>query len=234
MFGAATGASVATIDAALPQTQCTRCGYADCHAYAGAIAAGGAPVNRCPPGGAEGIRRLADLTGVVVLPLDPACGIEQPLRLATIDEAACIGCRLCLKACPVDAILGGPKALHIVIGAECTGCELCLPVCPVDCISMAAPLTPATGWAAWSNERAERARLRYGARRARLARDGRERTVHIEAVDAAVANDALAETADDAERSATAPTAGRGAASTARSLVDAALARARARAQSAG
>ncbi|WP_309625210.1 RnfABCDGE type electron transport complex subunit B [Methylibium sp.] len=160
------------IDAALPQTQCTRCGEPDCRRYAQAIAEGRAEINRCPPGGAEGIARLATLTGRASLPLDPACGIEGPLRLAVIDEAWCIGCTLCIKACPVDCIVGAAKQMHTVIESHCTGCELCLPVCPVDCIAMmpAQPgAQPPTGWAAWSSAAAEAARTRYAERCARAS-----------------------------------------------------------------
>ena len=121
---------------ALPQTQCTRCGYDDCRAYAEAIAGGEAAINRCPPGGREGVERLARISGRPVAPLDPACGSEGPRARALIDEAACIGCALCLKACPVDAIVGAAKHMHTVIDDLCTGCELCLPVCPVDCIAL--------------------------------------------------------------------------------------------------
>ena len=235
MLPAMGGGLGAALDAALPQTQCTRCGYADCRAYAEAVALHGVAINRCPPGGAAGIGRLAELTGAAVSPLNPGCGTEQPLRLATIDEAACIGCRLCLKACPVDAILGGPKALHIVIGVECTGCELCLPVCPVDCISMAAPRAAATGWAAWSAERAERARRRYRARRIRLDRDANERPAQFEAVEAATgAHTADANAQGDASRRPEPAVAVGSASATARSLVDAALTRARSRAGNPG
>ncbi len=122
--------------AALPQTQCTRCGYPDCAAYAQAIAAGEAAINQCPPGGSAGVARLAALTGQAPLPLNPEFGIEGPLTVAVIDEDWCIGCTLCLKACPTDAILGGNKRMHTVIAPHCTGCELCIPVCPVDCIRM--------------------------------------------------------------------------------------------------
>ena len=131
----ASGTLVETLLDALPQTQCTRCGYADCRGYAEAIAGGEAEINRCPPGGAEGVARLARLSGRPVVPLDPACGSEGPRRLALIDEAACIGCALCLKACPVDAIVGAAKRMHTVIDELCTGCELCVPACPVDCIA---------------------------------------------------------------------------------------------------
>lgn len=124
------------VDAALPQTQCTRCGYPDCRRYAQAIAAGEAPINRCPPGGAEGVQRLAAITGQPVLPLDPAHGAEGPRLLAVIDESWCIGCTLCIKACPVDCIVGAPKQMHTVIEPLCTGCELCVAPCPVDCIAM--------------------------------------------------------------------------------------------------
>ncbi len=123
------------LDAALPQTQCTRCGFADCRAYAEAIASGDAAINRCPPGGAEGIERLATLSGRPTLPLDPACGHETPRQRAVIDEARCIGCTLCIAACPVDCIVGAAKRMHGVIAEQCTGCELCIPACPVDCIA---------------------------------------------------------------------------------------------------
>ncbi|HEX7130359.1 MAG TPA: electron transport complex subunit RsxB [Rhodanobacteraceae bacterium] len=124
------------IDALLPQTQCTRCGYPACRPYAEAIARGEAPINRCPPGGEAGIRALAVLTGQPVLPLDPACGDPMPPQVAFIDEDACIGCTKCIQACPVDAIVGASKWMHTVIPELCTGCELCIPPCPVDCIAM--------------------------------------------------------------------------------------------------
>jgi electron transport complex protein RnfB len=161
------------LDAALPQTQCTRCGYPDCRAYAEAIAAG-VPHNRCPPGGAEGIVRLSALTGRPVLPLDPAHGAEGPRALAVIDEAWCIGCTLCIKACPVDCIVGASKLMHTVIDAECTGCELCVPACPVDCIAMLPVTGDRTGWDAWSAADAGQARARYDFRQLRVARDKRE------------------------------------------------------------
>ncbi len=159
---------------ALPQTQCTRCGYPDCHSYAVAMAAGEAGINRCPPGGAEGILRLAALTGRPAQALDPAHGSEGPRAVALIDEGWCIGCTLCIKACPVDCIVGASKVMHTIIGAQCTGCELCVPVCPVDCIAMVPVTTPKTGWEAWSAPQAEEARGRYDFHRIRIARDERE------------------------------------------------------------
>ncbi len=124
------------IDAVLPQTQCRRCGYEACRPYAEAVARGAAAINRCPPGGMEGVRALARITGRPVLPLDPECGVEAPLCVAVIDEAACIGCTKCIQACPVDAIVGASKLMHTVVADLCTGCELCIAPCPVDCIDM--------------------------------------------------------------------------------------------------
>lgn len=158
----------ARIDAALPQTQCTRCGYPDCAAYAQAIADDAAPINQCPPGGAEGIARLSALTGRPVLPLSAEHGVEAPRSLALIDEAWCIGCTLCIKACPTDAIVGANKLMHTVIAPHCTGCELCIPVCPVDCISLVPDSGTATGWDAWSQQQAEHALSRYTQRQQRL------------------------------------------------------------------
>ncbi len=128
--------SVETIDALLPQTQCRLCGYAGCRPYAVAIAAGRAPINQCPPGGAEVIAELALLLNRPALPLNTAQGTAQPPTMALIDETQCIGCTLCIAACPVDAIVGARKQMHTVITADCTGCELCLPPCPVDCITL--------------------------------------------------------------------------------------------------
>ena len=157
------------IDQALPQTQCSRCGYPDCASYAQAIATDGVPINQCAPGGIEGVQRLAGLTGQAVQPLNRSFGVEGPLTVARIDEAWCIGCTLCIKACPTDAILGANKHMHAIISAHCTGCELCLPVCPVDCIELDVVSGEATGWQAWSTAQADHARSRYAVHRARLA-----------------------------------------------------------------
>ena len=125
------------INAILPQTQCGQCGYAGCRPYAEAIAAGEAEINQCPPGGEAGIRALADLLGRDFVPLnEEEHGEHKGKRVAVIDEQICIGCTLCIQACPVDAILGAAKHMHTVIEAECTGCELCIEPCPVDCIDM--------------------------------------------------------------------------------------------------
>jgi electron transport complex protein RnfB len=157
----------AAIDALLPQTQCTRCGYADCAAYATAIADQGAPVDRCPPGGEATLVRLVALTGRTASGLDPTCGAPGPLEVAVVDEADCIGCTLCIRACPVDAILGAPKKMHVVVAALCSGCGLCLPPCPVDCIAM----VPAGR--DWTGADANAARARHRARDARIARGER-------------------------------------------------------------
>lgn len=152
------------IDALLPQTQCTRCGYPDCRAYAEAIALGVADVNRCPPGGEPTLETLARLTGRAVRPIDPACGTVGPQQIAVIDELACIGCTLCIQACPVDAIVGAPRRMHAVLPTLCSGCELCVAPCPVDCIAM----VPAAG--PWTADAATAARMRYEQRKARLSR----------------------------------------------------------------
>ena len=170
----------ARILAALPQTQCQRCGYPDCAAYAQAIADGQAAINQCPPGGAEGVQRLAALTGQPALPLNPEHGAEGPRHVAWIDEAWCIGCTLCIKACPVDCIVGGNKRMHTVIEAQCTGCELCIPACPVDCIALENVTGTRTGWAAWSAADADSARERYEFTSCRRKRDEAEHTKRLE------------------------------------------------------
>ncbi len=167
-------ALLARIEAALPQTQCTRCGFPDCRTYAEAIVADKADINQCPPGGAEGIARLAALTGRPALLLAATHGLEGPRWLAVIDEAWCIGCTLCIKACPVDCIVGAPKQMHLVVDEQCTGCELCLPACPVDCISLVNVTGAKTGWAAWSAPQADAARKRYQFHQLRETRESLE------------------------------------------------------------
>jgi electron transport complex protein RnfB len=209
----------ARLNDALPQTQCTRCGYPDCAAYAQAIADAAAPINQCPPGGTEGIARLAAITGQAAAALNPANGTEGPRALAVIDEAWCIGCTLCLDACPTDAILGSNKRMHTVIEPYCTGCELCIPVCPVDCISLENASGAATGWAAWSPAQAAQARERYDFHRARQVRDAMENEQRLEAKALAKLADLPAHTHDasgaEADRK--------------RAVIEAALARAKAR-----
>lgn len=161
----------------LPQTQCTKCGYPACNAYAEAIADGDALYNQCPPGGEEGVARLAHLLKKPLIPLNTAHGVERRRPVAHIIEEHCIGCTLCIQACPVDAIMGAAKQMHTVIPDLCTGCDLCVAPCPVDCIEMVdldnnAP--NATGWAAWSIQQADEAKQRYEARTQRLDVEKRE------------------------------------------------------------
>jgi Na+-translocating ferredoxin:NAD+ oxidoreductase subunit B len=214
-------ALAAAIDAALPQTQCARCGYPDCLSYARAIAQGQADINQCPPGGAEGVQRLAALTGRPTSPLNPSNGQEGPRNVAFIDETWCIGCTLCIKACPVDCIVGTSKRMHTVIESLCTGCELCIPVCPVDCIHLE-PVTQSTGWAAWSSQQAQQARERYAfhqEREQQAQRDNEQR----------LANKAKAKLDDLAAASAIQDPV---TLDKKRTIIEAALAQARARAQS--
>ncbi|HRD95884.1 MAG TPA: electron transport complex subunit RsxB [Rubrivivax sp.] len=218
---ARTEALADALDAALPQTQCTRCGFPDCRSYAQAMAAGEAAINRCPPGGAEGITRLAALAGVPPLQLDTSRGREAPRALAVIDEAWCIGCTLCIKACPVDCIIGASKLMHTVVEPLCTGCELCVPVCPVDCIEMRPTTAPHTGWAAWSPAQARQARQRYDFHRFRLQRELREN-------DERLAEKAQAKLADLAQHSRHTDPAVLDAK---RAVIEAALQRARAKRQ---
>ena len=155
--------------AILPQTQCTRCGFPDCAAYAQAIAVDEAEINQCPPGGQEGIQRISALTGRPETPLNPLNGTESPRSVAWIDEAWCIGCTLCIAACPTDAIIGSNKQMHTIIEDACTGCELCLPVCPVDCIHLDNVSGHHTGWQAWSQALADQANNRYAQKQMRMA-----------------------------------------------------------------
>jgi Na+-translocating ferredoxin:NAD+ oxidoreductase subunit B len=218
------GALAARIHAALPQTQCTRCGYPDCAGYAQAIAAGEADINQCPPGGAQGIQRLAAITERPVIPLNPANGLEGPRAVAVIDEGWCIGCTLCIAACPTDAILGSNKLMHTVIEPYCTGCELCVPVCPVDCISLESVTGERTGWHAWSEAQAQEALHRYEQRKLRLAREADEHAQRLEAKAHAKLTDLQTHThgAQGAE------------ADRKRAVIEAALARARARSDAQG
>ncbi len=172
--GGVAGVAARLLDA-LPQTQCQRCGYPDCASYAQAIASGVADINQCPPGGQEGVGRLAALLGREPKPLNPTHGPEGPMTVAIIDEDWCIGCTLCMEACPTDAIAGAHKRMHTVIEAHCTGCDLCLPACPVDCIQMTPVSGPLTGWQAWSAQQAQHARERYVARQLRLTQREQDR-----------------------------------------------------------
>ena len=167
-------ALVKQIDALLPQTQCTRCGYPSCLDYATALSEGRAEINQCPPGGDEGIAQLATLLEKPILPLNPVNGEIKPRQIAVIEEDLCIGCTLCIKACPVDAILGSNKMMHTVITEQCTGCDLCIPVCPVDCIIMVDASENS-----WSSEQAEVSRLRYQKHNQRKIRDNEARIARL-------------------------------------------------------
>lgn len=205
------------VDAQLPQTQCTKCGYDGCRPYAQALVDGEAPINRCPPGGDIGVARLATVLGKPVLPLDETRGLHLPLQVARIDEQHCIGCTLCIQACPVDAIVGANKVMHTVLAALCTGCDLCVAPCPVDCIVME-PVEPAR---AWTDDDAASARSRYRQRQARLARESHEDQERLRARSAV---------REPASPVMPAPSAGGGeAAERKRAILEAVLARARAR-----
>ena len=171
----------------LPQTQCTKCGYPNCRGYAQALASGEAKPNRCPPGGVEGIVRLSALLESIYpqdafalnSSIDPECGFERPRPVAQIDPQKCIGCTLCIQACPVDAIVGASKQMHIVLQDWCTGCDLCILPCPVDCISMIDVTNGQTGWNGWSQELADEARARYHARELRLDREKKDNDARL-------------------------------------------------------
>lgn len=175
------------IDAVLPQTQCRQCGFPGCRPYADAMASGEAPINRCPPGGESGIRKLAALLGVGYQPFDPDGPQPKPKAAAVIDEDTCIGCTLCIQACPVDAILGTARRMHTVLRDECTGCELCLAPCPVDCIRMEVLPVVADGDTG-EREAADRARARFEFRNYRLRRDKEEKATRLAARAAAAAS----------------------------------------------
>jgi electron transport complex protein RnfB len=213
------------IEDLLPQTQCTKCGYPACRPYAEAVARGEANYNQCPPGGAEGIARLAALLGKPVIPLNSANGVERPRPLAVIDEQVCIGCTLCMQACPVDAIVGAPKQMHTVIVELCTGCDLCVPPCPVDCIAMPSVTGHATGWDAWSQSQADAARERHNRREARLARE-REAAEARAAARRAVSSTSAQVTEIDATATVAVPAADDAEAKK-RAIIQAALERAR-------
>jgi electron transport complex protein RnfB len=169
------------IEDLLPQTQCTKCGYPACRPYAEAIADGSANYNQCPPGGIEGVARIANLLGKKVIPINPANGIERPRPVAVIDEPICIGCTLCMQACPVDAIVGAAKQMHTVVAELCTGCDLCVAPCPVDCIAMVEVTPGRTGWDAWSQQQADAARARHDFRTERLKREKEENDARLAA-----------------------------------------------------
>lgn len=214
-------ALVNELDAVLPQTQCTKCGFAGCRPYAQAIVEQAVAINRCPPGGDAGVARLAQVTGREVIPLDTTRGASGLGMVALIDEQWCIGCTLCIQACPVDAIVGAAKSMHTVLFAECTGCELCIEPCPVDCIEMRSvdslsaagapgPFSTATDW----RDAADRYRTRFEARTDRLNREKRERDEAL-ASKAARKLENLDTSTADADRK--------------RAVIEAALQRARAR-----
>jgi electron transport complex protein RnfB len=187
------------IEDLLPQTQCTKCGYPACRPYAEAIAEGAANYNQCPPGGAEGIARLAALLGKPVIALNPVNGSDRERPVAFIDEAACIGCTLCIQACPVDAIAGAAKQMHTVIPELCTGCDLCVAPCPVDCIAMIPITENKTGWQAWSADQAKAARQRFHQRELRLRVEKEEQDARLAAKAAAKLNEVNNESALSAE-----------------------------------
>ncbi|TCK44263.1 electron transport complex protein RnfB [Paraburkholderia sp. BL8N3] len=219
------------IEDLLPQTQCTKCGYPACRPYAEAIAWGDANYNQCPPGGVEGVARLAALLGKPVIALNPDNGVERPRPLAVIDENVCIGCTLCMQACPVDAIVGAAKQMHTIIPALCTGCDLCVPPCPVDCIAMIPATGEKTGWDAWSQQEADAARERHDRRLARLEREREAAEARAAARQAArpgqAASDEAQASVASADASAEATESAEAAEAKKRAIIQAALERAR-------
>ena len=221
-------AAIDALELLLPQTQCTQCGYAGCRPYAEAIVTQAAPINRCPPGGSAGIAILAAHTGRSIVPLDPEAGIERPRRVAHIVAELCIGCTKCIEACPVDAIAGAPRRLHAVVVEACTGCDLCLPPCPVDCIQMVAP---PLGQEGWSRIDAQNARARHQRRAQRIERHqlAQARRLadkaqhHLDELDASAGLEGDALVADAADSAAPTEAARK------RAVIEAAVARARAR-----
>jgi electron transport complex protein RnfB len=187
------------IEDVLPQTQCTKCGYPACRPYAEAIAEGSANINQCPPGGIEGVRRISALTGHPVIPINPANGYERPRAVAFIDEQLCIGCTLCIQACPVDAIIGAAKQMHTILPSLCTGCDLCVAPCPVDCIVMAPVSGDLTGWDAWTQQDADAARERHDFRNARLQREREENDARLAAKAVAKMREVTAEVSNTPE-----------------------------------
>ena len=210
----------------LPQTQCTKCGYPACRPYAEAIASGEADINQCPPGGMEGVRRLAAATGRAVIPINPANGLERPRPVAFIDEALCIGCTLCIQACPVDAILGAAKQMHTILPSLCTGCDLCVAPCPVDCIAMVPVTGERTGWDAWTQQDADAARSRHDFRAARLRREREENDARLAAKAVEKMREVTAEATNTPEEVAEKERK--------RAIIAAAMERARAKAAAAG
>jgi len=157
------------INSILPQTQCGKCDFTGCKPYAIAIAEGKADINQCPPGGEEGILKIAQLLKVEYKPLNERHGLSKPREIAIIEEDKCIGCTLCILACPVDAILGASKSMHTVISEECTGCELCIEPCPVDCIKMEPSYDEDNE--SIKNKRSSLARSRYEIKQQRILRE---------------------------------------------------------------
>ena len=190
------------IEDLLPQTQCTKCGYPACRPYAEAVADGLANYNQCPPGGAEGVARIAALLGKPVIPINSVNGAERPRPVAFIDESACIGCTLCIQACPVDAIIGAAKQMHTIVPSLCTGCDLCVAPCPVDCIEMINVTLDKTGWDAWSQAEADAARVRHDDRALRLQREKAENDARLAAKAAAKLKEVEATPALGAEQQA--------------------------------